>query len=358
MLKCMHTPDRPPLIPGMESHQAFRDPENTEKRRFEYPLAMCRFIAEDTARRVAKSREGFAWSFFRGDCHSHTQHSDGVGTVAETAAMAAAAGLDFQFVTDHWGVTQAPECREHGLWYGQEPTTRLHHLGILGLEYAFAPQQDFLADYAAAAQAGATVFVPHPTGWWPDRVYGTASTDLLEQLPSPFLMEICNGANNIVTAFDYTDDAALRVWDKLLCQGRQVHALGNTDAHAPHGIGMVWNGVFAERCEQGAILAELRQGHSFVSDAPLIHLALGEARMGDRASAADRTGELAVTVADAGGLSSVPVIADGEEIFYQHFRTETAWEGRIAVPAGATKYVRAETRSRDGRRAYSNPIYF
>jgi hypothetical protein len=353
----MKSSQLPQLIPGFEERQAFRFPENAAENRWQRPMSTCLWVVADTAARVASSKNSFPWKFYRGDCHSHTHHSDGIGTVAETAEMAKAAELDFQFVTDHWGVTQAPECREHGLWYGQEPTTQFHHMGILGLDYAFAPQQDFLADYASAVGQGATVFIPHPTGWWPRTVYSEEQKQILEELPSPFLMEICNGANNIISAFDYTDESAIELWDHLLCMGRKVHAMGNTDAHLPHAVGIVWNGVFAEQCDQETILAELRQGHSFVSDAPLIHVAMGKARMGDTASTRDRKNELEITVADSRGLSSVSIIADGEEIFFQHLRGETIWSSKIEIADQAKKYVRAETHSRDARRAYSNPIY-
>lgn len=125
----------------------------------------------DSASRVLASRDSFPWQFFRGNCHSHTQHSDGMGTVAETAEMVKSAGLDFEFVTDHWGVTQAPECREHGLWVGQEPVTQLHRIGMLGLDHAFEPQHDLLADYAAGVEKGATVFIPSSPGWCRSTVY-------------------------------------------------------------------------------------------------------------------------------------------------------------------------------------------
>lgn len=353
----MPSAPKPLLIPGYEVHQEFKHPERLAASRWAMPSTACRYLAEDMAARVEASKQDFPWLFFRGDCHSHSQHSDGISTVAEIAEMVRAAGLDFQFVTDHWGVTQAPECREHGLWYGQEPATQYHHMGILGLDYAFKPREKFLTDCADAAAAGATVFIPHPTGWWPQRIYDEESKKALEELPSPFLMEICNGAANIVSAFDYTDDTAIQLWDHLLGLGRQVHAMGNTDAHLPHSIGIVWNSVFTDACDQQSILDALRQGHSFVSDGPLIHTALGAARMGDRATTPDRESPFEVAIADSRGLNSVTVIADGEEIFYRHFRTETAWQGTIPVPTHAAKYIRAETRSHDGRRAYSNPIY-
>lgn len=347
----------PQLMDGYEKHQMKNDSPRAAAARWDYPLQQCRWLIEDAARRIRASRENFPHQFFRGDCHSHTQHSDGIGTVSETAEMARAAQLDFQFVTDHWGVTQAPECREHGLWFGQEPVTRDHHLGILGLDFAFTPQMDFLRDYAAAAELGATVFVPHPTGWWPSTIYDDAQRALLHQLPPSFLMEICNGANNIVSAFDSTDDSAIALWDELLMSGKRVNAMGNTDAHCPHAIGIVWNGVFAARCEQSEILRELSLGHSFVSEAPLIYLALGSARMGDAASAGDRKNALHLHVADSRGLSAVRVLADGKEVFYQTLRGDVIYENALEVPQNALRYLRVEVRAVDGKRAHSNPIY-
>ena len=317
---------------------------------------MHRFVAEDLARRIAASRELFSWRFFRGDCHSHTDHSDGVGTVEETAAMAKAAGLDFQFVTDHWGVTQAPECRKYGLWFGQEPVTEAHHMGILGLDFAFVPKKNFLQDMADAEALGALVFVPHPTGWWPRMVYGPEQTKLLEQLPSPFLMEIVNGANNLVTAIDYTDESAIELWDHLLCQGRIVHAMGNTDAHAPHGIGIVWNGVFAPRCDQPSIMESLRVGANFVSEAPLVHLAVGKTGMGK--TVRRRGGPLRVTAVDSRGIELVRLIGDGRKLKEWPVRRNATWNAEVEVPARVQRYLRVEVIASDHRRAFSNPIYF
>lgn len=345
----------PKLIPGYGKHQAYRFPKRLPERRWNYPLAMCRMMVEDNARRTAASRRFFRWKFYRGDCHSHTQHSDGAGTVAETAEMVKAAGLDFQWVTDHWGITQGPECRKHGLWVGQEPVTKFHHIGILGLEHAYAPQQDFLADMAELKRRGAIAFVPHPTGWWPQTVYGPESCELLENLPDPFLMEICNGANNIVTAFDYTDDSAVRQWDDLLMQGKVVHAMGNTDAHAPHAIGIVWNSVFAARCTEPSILAALCRGDSFVSDGPLVHIALGRTTMGRRVTS--RRQRLRLTAVESRGLANVRVIADRRVIREWAPRGAVRIEQSVPVPRFAKRYVRVEVRAVDGRRAYSNPIY-
>jgi hypothetical protein len=348
---------KPVLMDGYRTHQNHNNPKLTAQRRWGYPLDMTRWIHEDTARRVAASRKLFPWKFFRGDCHSHTQHSDGIGTVAETAAMVKAAGLDFQFVTDHWGITQAPECRKHGLWVGQEPLTQHHHLGILGLDHAYTPTQDLYFDTAEVQRRGGTFFIPHPAGWQPVMRYTEEQMRALETLSDPFLMEIVNGANNIVSAWDETDDKSIVLWDQLLALGKIVHAMGNTDAHAPHAIGMVWNGVFASRHDQKSILRALTEGRSFASDGPLVNLKLGRAEMGQQASAADRKRALQLTAVDSRGLACVAVVADAKELARWNLKKETKLQKSLRLPKSVRRYVRIEARAVDGRRAYSNPIY-
>lgn len=341
------------LMEGYAEKQLKNLPEKAAEKIAAFPLTMCRTIVEDTAQRVVQSRALFPHQFLRGDCHSHTLHSDGIGTVEQTAEMSRAAQLDFQFVTDHWGLTQKDECLEHNLWYGQEPATALHHLGVLGLEHAFTPQMDFLEDCRRAQELGATIFIPHPCGWWPSRVYDEEQKQILFQLPDPFLMEICNGANNIVNAFDYTDIAALELWDKLLLAGKRVHAMGNTDAHAPHAIGMVWNGVLTQDRTQAGVLQALKQGRNFVSDGPLLSIQSGETMMG---SHSEVKSEITIHAADTRGLLLLRVIEDGREIIRRDLHGETSIE--LKIPEEAEIYVRAEIISNDGRRAFSNPIYF
>lgn len=343
------------LIPEFKKNQRLNLPDLAEDRWLKARGAVTS-INTAMARRVEESRRLFKKKFFRGDFHSHTRHSDGAGTVAETAGMAKIAGLDFQFVTDHWGITQAPECRKHKLWVGQEPGTRHHHMGILGLDHAFAPGgEDLVADVREATRLGGTVFIPHPAGWWPKKVYTEEQKKALEELPSPFLMEVINGAGNVVTAFDYTDQAAVEVWDHLLMLGRRVHAMGNTDAHNPLGIGMVWNGVFAPRCEQESILRAVRAGKSFASEAPLLDLFIGKTPMG--AVAKGRGEPLRFTVADAGGLMRVRLIGDGKVRRTWHLDGKPLLTQQQKIPAGVKRYVRVEAVSEDGRRGYSNPVY-
>lgn len=342
----------PVIMEGYREKQFLnRAPQELERHRWEYVLMMVSSVARHTAKRIEASKQLFTAlggsSFFRGDCHSHTQHSDGRGTVAETAEMVKAAGLDFQFVTDHWGITQAAECREHGLWYGQEPVTEYHHMLILGLEQAFTPQRKFFEDMVAAKELGATVCIPHPGGWWPDMVYTLEQKQQLEKLPDPFLMEIVNGASNIINAIDYTDELAIEWWDHLLMLGRKVYGMGNTDAHAPHSIANVWNGVFAPECRQELILSALEAGNHFVSEAPLIEIE-------------NNAGRLTLRVAESIGLRQLKVVVDGKPTQNWHWHDDTLvrkFAVEFDIPDQAQKYVRVEVTANDGKRAFSNPIF-
>jgi len=347
---------RPKLMPEFKARQGLVQPNQTE-RRWATPLRMARHVVEDTAKRVEASKALFPWRFFRGDCHCHTLHSDGIGTVRESAEMARAAGLDFLFVTDHWGVTQAPECRREGVWVGQEPGAQHHHLGILGLDHAFRPTADLAADMAAVRRLGGTVFIPHPAGWWPKVVYTQERREALWTLPAPFLTEVINGAANLVTAFDYTDEMAVALWDELLMSGRRIHAMGNSDAHSPHAIGIVWNGVLAPRGDQAAIRSALSAGHSFASEAPLLNLTAGRTRMGDRLSCGGRKEPLVATVADSRGLLRVRLVADGKVRRTWHLNGQPVCRKTIPIPAAWRRYARLEAISLDGRRGYSNPVY-
>lgn len=349
-------PKKLTLIPGFKERQN-RNLPGLEEKRWQTPLKYARFVGEDNARRVEESRKLFGRKFFRGDCHSHTQHSDGIGTVAETAAMVESHGLDFQYVTDHWGVTQGPECRKHGLWLGQEPPAHLHHLGILGLEEAFEPSNDLVADFKEVKRRGGVPFIPHPTGWWPTRIYTEEQTRALESLPHPFLMEIINGANNLVSAFDYTDQSAVELWDHLLMIGRRVHAMANTDGHAPHVLGTAWNGVFAARCEPKSILRALQQGKSFASEGPLLDLKIDQTGMGAVLKKRSKSSRIKFVVADSRGLLRVRLVADGRVRKTWHPDEKPLLTGEQSLPANVKRYVRVEAISVDGRRGYSNPVY-
>lgn len=80
--------------------------------------------------------DGLTW--FAGDLHAHTTHSDGTQSIDQLAAAAAGRGLDFLAVTDHNTTSHFAHLREassrHGiaLLAGQEVTTHRGHANAFG----------------------------------------------------------------------------------------------------------------------------------------------------------------------------------------------------------------------------------
>lgn len=79
---------------------------------------------------------GLTW--FAGDFHNHTVHSDGQHSIEELAALGVEMGLDFLAVTDHNTVSHHPYLSEIGREYGitlipgQEVTTHRGHANAFG----------------------------------------------------------------------------------------------------------------------------------------------------------------------------------------------------------------------------------
>jgi hypothetical protein len=334
------------------------------ERRSEYPLRIARWWHEHMRERVNASRQLFGKSFYRGDCHCHTIFSDGIGTVAEMDAMKNAAGLDFLFITDHWTVAQKRECvKFQNLWWGQEPVSQFHHMGILDNPRTYKVKKNLHADVAAARKLGKLVFIPHPKGWYPVTRYKQDQEDVLFTLGDEFNMEIINGANQMLDCFDVTDEQSVALWDKLLCAGRRVHAMGNTDAHLPHCIGSVWNGVWCAKLAKDAVIAALGKGRHFVSEAPLIHLEVSSggrrAGMGQSLRITGGKAKLQYRGADSLGLQVLRVVQDGRTIREIELGRKPLVDGTLVLTVGSrSRYVRIECNAKDWRRAFSNPVYF
>jgi hypothetical protein len=146
------------------------------------------------------------------------------------------------------------------------------------------------------------------------------------------------------------------LWDHLLGLGKIVYAMGNTDAHGPHSIGMVWNNVFASRCSQTAILKTLREGRNFVSEAPLVNLQADGVGMGGTVNKT-KTLKLNINAVDSRGLSKVLLIADGKVVKKWNLENATQLKLSLSFPPRAKKYIRLEAVASDAKRAYSNPVF-
>ncbi|GAA2182731.1 hypothetical protein GCM10009785_23270 [Brooklawnia cerclae] len=110
--------------------------------------------------------EGLTW--YAGDLHSHTVHSDGTSQVAELAAAAASNRLDFLAVTDHNTTSHFPhlpgvsDAYGIALIPGQEVTTHRGHANAFG-EIGFVDFRRPAAEWLDAVDgAGGLMSINHP----------------------------------------------------------------------------------------------------------------------------------------------------------------------------------------------------
>ena len=329
-------------------------------KRLIYPDRVIGFWKDAHRERIEATKKLAGFKVYRGDCHCHSTYSDGIGTVTEIAEWTEKGGLDFLFVTDHGTVRQKVECVKHkNLWWGQEPGTQHHHLGILGLDRVYKVKKDLARDYAAIIELGGFPYIPHPTGWFPSRRYSQEQIDSLDQLGDDFTIEVVNGANNIFDCYDVTDELSIALWDKHLCQGKVVRGMGNSDAHLHQAIGDIWNGVLATRLSRKQVLDALWAGHFFASDAPFINVNCGRSTMGDTVKKRKGSAvEVKYTCVDSAGLQRVRVIADGKVVKDLWPKHDPIVKGSYRMRfKGGHAYIRVECTAKDNRKAFANPIY-
>ena len=319
------------------------------------------WIRRETAERLAATRRIFGRRVCATAIHTHSTHSDGTDPVAANYAAAMQAGLDFMFATDHFSLKQKRNVRTmpRASW-GQEPGAGGHHIGLLHGRRLFRPRkQDFARNFQTARQLAPFVWVPHPVGWYPSQWYADDRIAQLWTLGDAFAMEVINGANKVFQAFDAFDAKAVAVWDRLLCDGKRVTALGASDAHIAEDVGMAWTGVYAARCAAPAILRALNAGECFASESSLLEFECNRRPMG--AAVRRKSGaalRLRFRAADAAGIESARLVGAGRVLRELNGKNQPLLAGDFSLrPGRRTGYLRFETTAADGRRAFSSPVY-
>lgn len=211
------------------------------------------------------------WRWWKGDLHMHTVHSDGNWTVAELISSARNTGLDFIVITDHNTASHHEEIdrlsngsRQPLVLRGEEITTYGGHTNAWGLpagtwiDFRARPgDSSRIANIAAQAhRAGALISINHPfvlcggCSW----SYDASARDFDS-------IEVWNGP------WDFTDEPAVKMWDKILQGGRRITAIASSDSHRPDTpIGKPTTHVAANELSQPSILKAIRMGHVYLSD--------------------------------------------------------------------------------------------
>jgi hypothetical protein len=316
---------------------------------------------------------GVRW--WSGDLHMHTVHSDGNWTIAELISSARITGLDFIVITDHNTASHHAEIDRlrNGsgqplVLRGEEITTYGGHTNAWGLpsgtwiDFRTHPGDTArISNIAAQAhRVGALISINHPfvscggCAW----SYDPAARDF-------DAIEVWNGP------WDFTDEPALKMWDKILQSGRRITAIASSDSHRPDTpIGKPTTHVAAKVLSQEALLRAIRQGHAYLTDgvAPYVvsfeaEVATGKRRsrwiIGDeiRMNAPD-TIRFFVTTETAAPGATVSLISNGQIIRSFPAKTADGQPNMIEVGCQHDSYFRLEVR--DGTKALlalTNPIY-
>ena len=311
--------------------------------------------------RIAATRKLFRHKLYIGDVHSHTPFSDGVSSVAENKEIADLVGLDFLFITDHRTLRHKRCCDDRArVWWGQEPPSCGREIGVLLPDRLFVPRHDSLAaDFRRAQRLAPFAWIPHPAGYGRNTRYPAELKAQLWTLGDRFAMEVLNGSGKISRAYNAISARAVEIWDELLCDGKQVTALGASDAHICHTIGTAWTGVYAPSCTSGEVVDALSQGRCFASEGPLLWLSSSRATMGDvMRRKPDTPVRLRFAAADAAGLHSVRIVSKGRTVYQIAAKDAPKVSGEItrkvtSLPA----YFRVECTASDQRRAFSSPLF-
>ncbi|ORW32543.1 hypothetical protein AWB91_11415 [Mycobacterium paraense] len=306
--------------------------------------------------------------WYRGDLHLHTVHSDGQRHPGELVAAAHESGLDFIVSTDH-NTNSAnrvwPACRTGGLLVipGEEVTTRHGHWLAVGLppggwvDWRYAPRDGVFPRFAGEVRdAGGLVIAAHPAAPVPGSLweFGFEHVDGLE---------VWNGRWNL------DDEVSLRMWQRLLCEGRRVVAVGGSDSHARRQpVGSPQTVVYARELSTAALIDGLRRGRSYIARSRgatvefTASCAGRGAGLGETLRVAPET-PVTVTamITGAPGTTAALVTAEGcvgRAAVRGPARTMLRWE----VDAAAARFARLEIRETPRRPlgsmvALTNPVW-
>ncbi len=219
---------------------------------------------------ILKSSSGW----YKGELHSHSDHSTGRTSFGEVVQAAMTCEYDFLAVTDHltvshWG--EIPNYADNGktiLIRSAEIAGNYGHANVHDLSNPIDPfvdgtdwRMNQIAD--AVHQQGGLFCVNHPmsgkTGWRYDD-FDWNKADLYEIYCIP------EGPNNNFNPI---------AWDHHLLAGQKLVGIGSSDSHDPYSeplwkFGQVMNWVHADELSEKGIIEGLRRGRVYISKGPEI----------------------------------------------------------------------------------------
>lgn len=303
-----------------------------------------------------KQQQAFAGSekMLKGGLHCHTTRSDGRGTPEEVIRLHHENGYDFLALTDHryYNYTNfAPEIpitiipgMEYDNTFERGKGFRCFHTVCIGpaKEDGNGYDQDQRFDSGKAkdqfeyqpyldeihANGNMTIYC-HPE-------WSSTPARYFEKLEGNFAMEIWN--SGCVQEDDMDTDAAY--WDEILGQGKLIYGVATDDGHAMKNHCCGWVMVRAEN-NINAILAALKNGEFYSSCGPEIY---------------NFYVDNGVAVVECSEVSKIRFHSDMHPT--RIIRSEDGKLTRAEFNIGDSyKYIRATVIDKDGKYAWTNPIF-
>ena len=271
--------------------------------------------------------------------HCHTVDSDGGLSPEETAERYYSKGFRCLGITDHFRVTRVGRGPgEDFLAIGATENGGDPDIIAVGIDRP-APQDLTLAERATAlSDQGGFTIAAHPA-------YCSALPVTYVECANLMAMEIYNAYCDAAYANGY----ALELWDMVLGQGKRIWGVAGDDAHLNprkrhySDAGLGWIEIWADSLAQEPVLKALKQGVFFSTQGPMFDDIVVEER--------------------AIRLKCTPV----EQVRWRTYGSVGYVEyatGDSALTSSSlpdwfrpNKYVRIELVDRDGKKAWSNPIF-
>lgn len=264
--------------------------------------------------------------WYAGDLHQHSNYSDGKNNVHEVVISNLAAGAAYGFLTDHNEVGGLEIWNNSKLLQGYggiEITTEMGHFNALGYDKVYKwdfsnEREGILAMIETVQNAGGFIQMNHPfavgllgyRGHW----------DLASHFDG---IEVWNGKAKINTGENLKTK---KKWFELLNAGYRITATGGSDNHDIYGgyeyarideqfrgllSGQPYTFVNVKELTKESVIAALKNGHSYLSNGPLIDFRIDGKVSGyevNRASA-----ELTININSSNDvITEVKLIENGE----------------------------------------------
>jgi len=311
-----------------------------------------RFVSMLLILAFALAADAFAADYLllKGDLHCHTNFSpDCQVPPDQVIADSITAGYDFISFTDHnskYQLRKDYSTPQLVVLPGYEMTLSGGHYNVFGIRDFLVRGsliREELGEYMAYLRGlGAFIQLNHPN----DAKYGS-------KYGYDFDFELLEVLNGRPTADDYKTIAD---YQTLLCSGRKIVAIANSDAHKNHSVRYDFNWVLSPAKTSEAIMEAIKAGRSFLTTSvsgPVISMNCGDAAMGATVS---RTAGQTVDIA----ISGMPEGANVKVYTSAGLLSDSPAEGgafKVSVPVSDYKFVRCEVWLNGVIAALSNPIY-